>query len=187
MSIAQIRSIIQDKPLTFVENLVGDGVKTIFQLSQFPIIPASVNITGGPFSHTEDEDSGTLTFAVALTPYSFETSYKHVLLSDATIQDIIDVEVDGDDPETRSNIRLAAASCLDAIASSQALIQKRIKMLDLETDGPALAEALRMHADRLRDLVLNPKFQEPDFEMIEMINDTPGYLEKIFKDAEREG
>lgn len=48
------------------------------------------------------------------------------------------------------NVKRAAATALDQIASSEALIQKRIKLLDLQTDGPAVAKALREHAAALR-------------------------------------
>jgi len=48
-------------------------------------------------------------------------------------------------------VRRAAATALDTIATSEALISKRIKTLDLTTDGPAVAEALRRHAERLRE------------------------------------
>src|SRR4051812_7906991 len=48
-------------------------------------------------------------------------------------------------------ILLAAAQALDTIASSQALILKKIRLLDVTTDGPAVAQALRAHAKALRD------------------------------------
>lgn len=48
-------------------------------------------------------------------------------------------------------VRRAAAMALDTIASSEALISKRIRTLDLQTDGPAVAKALRDHAQRLRE------------------------------------
>lgn len=48
------------------------------------------------------------------------------------------------------SVKRAAATALDQIASSEALIQKRIKLLDLQTDGPAVATALRAHAALLR-------------------------------------
>ena len=54
------------------------------------------------------------------------------------------IEFEGD------NLRLAAAQALDAIASNEALVSKRIRTLGLSTDGPAVAKALRDHADRLR-------------------------------------
>jgi hypothetical protein len=53
------------------------------------------------------------------------------------------------------DVRLAAASALDAIASSETLILKKISQLGgaLVTDGPAVAKALRDHAKALRDQV----------------------------------
>lgn len=48
------------------------------------------------------------------------------------------------------NIKLAAAQALDAIASSEALVSKKIRTQDLSTDGPAVAKALREHAVLLR-------------------------------------
>lgn len=48
------------------------------------------------------------------------------------------------------NVKLAAASALEAIASSEALVSKVIKSRDLSTDGPAVAKSLREHAASLR-------------------------------------
>lgn len=48
------------------------------------------------------------------------------------------------------NVKRAAASALLVIAVSEVLVQKRIKLLDLSTDGPAEAEALRKLADQYR-------------------------------------
>ena len=45
---------------------------------------------------------------------------------------------------------MGAAAALDIIASSEALLSKRISSQDLVTDGPAVAKSLREHADRLR-------------------------------------
>lgn len=47
-------------------------------------------------------------------------------------------------------VKLAAAQALDAIASNEALVSKRIRTLDLQTDGPAVAKELRAHATALR-------------------------------------
>lgn len=49
-----------------------------------------------------------------------------------------------------SNVKLAAAGALDTMASSQAMILKVIRLLDLSTDGAAVARALREHANQLR-------------------------------------
>ncbi len=45
---------------------------------------------------------------------------------------------------------IAAATALDVIATNEALTQKVITVLDLKTDGAALAEAMRAHAKQLR-------------------------------------
>jgi hypothetical protein len=57
--------------------------------------------------------------------------------------------------DDETEVRIAAAYALETMASSQAMVQKKIKMLDLQTDGPAVAESLRKSAQRLRDEVEN--------------------------------
>lgn len=64
------------------------------------------------------------------------------LLTDAQITALLTLE--GDD------VRLAAAQALDTIASSEALVSKRIRTQDLQTDGPAVAKELRERAASLR-------------------------------------
>lgn len=48
-------------------------------------------------------------------------------------------------------VKLAAAQALDTIASNEALVSKKIRTLDLQTDGPAVATALHAQADSLRE------------------------------------
>ena len=50
-----------------------------------------------------------------------------------------------------ASIFAAAAQALDTIAASEVLIQKKIKSLDIETDGPAVAKELRAQAAALRE------------------------------------
>lgn len=50
-----------------------------------------------------------------------------------------------------ASVFAAAAQALDTIAASEVLIQKKIKTLDIETDGPAVATALRAQAAALRE------------------------------------
>ena len=52
---------------------------------------------------------------------------------------------------------LGAAQALDVIASSEALLSKKITTQDLTTDGPAVAEALRAHAAALRKQYVDEK------------------------------
>lgn len=70
------------------------------------------------------------------------------------------------DPEIESflamedgSVKLAAAQALDTIASNEAMVSKRIKTLDLQTDGPAVAKSLREHATALRDQVVGGEFE----------------------------
>ncbi|MGN6721216.1 MAG: hypothetical protein ACTHJM_01235 [Marmoricola sp.] len=46
----------------------------------------------------------------------------------------------------------AAAHLVDVIASNEALVSKKIKTEDLQTDGPAVATALRAQAVALRNV-----------------------------------
>lgn len=48
------------------------------------------------------------------------------------------------------SVKLAAADSLDAIATSEVLLGKKIRTQDLSTDGPAVAAELRAQAARLR-------------------------------------
>jgi hypothetical protein len=65
------------------------------------------------------------------------------LLEDAQIEALLDLEA--------GRVRRAAAQALDTIASSEALVSKKIRTLDLSTDGPAVAKELRERARSLRE------------------------------------
>lgn len=180
-----VRALIQDQPVSVQEALIFDGFQTAQRTKYFPIIATSVTVTGVAAPQSIDEQSGLIKWAVAPTAGTFNAVYQFVLLLDATIQTYLDLQTadDGADPDS-DTYRLVAAMALDAIASSQALILKRIELLDLKTDGPAVAKALREHAASLRALVFEQG--EDAFEFIEQINDTYGFREKIIKDAFRE-
>lgn len=51
----------------------------------------------------------------------------------------------------RWDVKRAAADAIDALANNEALVLKKIKTEDLETDGKAVADALRAGARALRD------------------------------------
>jgi len=70
--------------------------------------------------------------------------------TDPAKQLLTDDQVDGFLELEAANVKRAAADALDAIASSEALVSKKIRTQDLATDGPAVADSLRKHADRLR-------------------------------------
>ena len=64
------------------------------------------------------------------------------IFSDADITAFMSIE--------GSNVRKSAALALETIASSEVLVQKRIKLLELSTDGPAESKALLERSRMLR-------------------------------------
>ncbi len=183
--IAQIRSITQDKPYAQLESIATDGVQKTLQLKYFPMDPSSFVITPAAVPTSVNAETGLVSWAAAPGAATQTVNYNSMVLSDQSIQDMIDVEtvVSGDGTY---DIRLAAADCLDAIASNQALVLKMIHNMDLETDGPAVAKSLRDHADTLRKLVYDPAYQDIAFDFAEQINDKPGFAEKVQKDWMRD-
>lgn len=67
-----------------------------------------------------------------------------------------------DKPE-RWHVKRAAADAIDALANNEALILKKIKTEDLETDGKAVADALRAGARALRDRARQEEVEETPF------------------------
>jgi hypothetical protein len=65
------------------------------------------------------------------------------LFEDAQITALLDMEAE--------SVKRAAALALETIASSEALVSKKIRTLDLQTDGPAVAAELRARAKSLRE------------------------------------
>lgn len=50
------------------------------------------------------------------------------------------------------DVRRAAAEMLDVWASDEAMVTKVVTLLDVSTNGPAVAASLRAHANKLREL-----------------------------------
>lgn len=48
------------------------------------------------------------------------------------------------------SVRLAAADALETMASNESMVQKKVRLLDVQTDGPAVAADLRKAAATLR-------------------------------------
>ena len=74
-----------------------------------------------------------------LIPDSNENSY---LFEDDEIAAFLTLE---------SGVKRAAAMALEVIAANEALVLKAIKILDLTTDGPKVADSLLKRAKLLRD------------------------------------
>lgn len=60
----------------------------------------------------------------------------------------------------RWHVKRAAADAIDALANNEALVLKKIKTEDLETDGPATANALRAGARALRERAAQEESEE---------------------------
>ena len=186
--LSQVRSLCQDKGLFNIQAAYALTNALTFQLALWPVV-TSTGVTFTPSAgqplFTVDPENGLITWASAPTPGNVDIGYYHSLLSDETINDFLALEANNSiDPN--NVVKLAAADALDAIAVNQALIQKKITMLDLQTDGPALAAALQKSASVLREQVFSQDMQEGAFDIIEEINDLPGYREKILKDIYRD-
>jgi hypothetical protein len=75
------------------------------------------------------------------------TDPKSYLFDDGRLQAFIDGNLG---TGTTPRLKFAAADAIDAIADNEVLVSKKIRTEDLQTDGPAVANALRMHSQTLR-------------------------------------
>lgn len=85
-----------------------------------------------------------------------------------------------------SGVKRAAAAALDTIASNEALVQKKTRMMDIQTDGPAVAAALRTHAERLRGQAEDDEV-DGAFDWAEMVTNDFSARERVYAEALREG
>ena len=99
------------------------------------------------------------------------------IYNDEAIQAFIDMALD-------SNIKRAAATALMSVAVNEVLVQKRIKLLDLQTDGPAEAIQLRLMAKELMKQADDEELTGA-FDYAEMVNTGWQYEELLYKDALR--
>src|SRR5258705_78404 len=88
-----------------------------------------------------------------MAPTTTELRRVRLLISDTDPATQIFGDVDLDDflamTADRSILR-AAGQAFDTMASNEALVSKKIRTQDLQTDGPAVAAALRASAAELR-------------------------------------
>src|SRR5690606_16856554 len=83
-----------------------------------------------------DTDRGRVRLLIA------DTTEGSFLLDDTQIDAFLSME---------GSVKRAAAQALEAIASSEVLVSKKIRTLDLQTDGPAVAAEPRAQAKGLRE------------------------------------
>lgn len=96
------------------------------------------------------------------------------IFQDEDIQAFLGIE--GDVP------RLGAALGLEIIAGNEVFVQKRIKMLDLSTDGPAEATALLAVAARFRE----SEVEMAAFDTAEMVGNQFTARERLWKQYQRQ-
>lgn len=73
--------------------------------------------------------------------------------------------------------RLAAAYCLEIKAAQYVRVQGQIKLLDVETNGPALAKGMQLLAKSLRDRV----DETAGFDIAEMVTNSFSERQRIYK------
>ena len=83
--------------------------------------------------------------------------------SDAEILGYLVEYADVPEEARRYQVRKAAADAIDALANNEALVLKKIVTEDLQTDGPAVANALRAGARALRDKAAQEEAEETSF------------------------
>lgn len=106
--------------------------------------------------------------------------------SNADAQVFADDEVDAFLSLEASDIRLAAAQALDSMGSGEAMIQKVIRIMDLSTNGPAVAKVLHDHAKELRRQVAEGAGDFSGlFDWAEMVVDPFSARERMWKQAQR--
>lgn len=82
----------------------------------------------------------------------------------------------------QSNVHLAAALGLRTIAGNEAQVQKVIRLLDLDTDGAKLANALRSLASDYEAQA----DADADFGWAPLVTSTPAFRERIWNERLRE-
>jgi hypothetical protein len=93
------------------------------------------------------------------------------LFSDIDLDAFLSIESD--------SVKLAAAQALDTMATNEAMVQKVIRLLDLQTNGPAVSAVLSGRAMELRRQAyeLDPDGQ---FDWAEMVTDPHTELERMW-------
>lgn len=88
------------------------------------------------FTYNIENDAGVVRMLIG------DTDADNALFQDAEIDALLTLE--------GGVVRLAAAQALDTIGSSEVMILKVIRLMDLETDGAAVSRELRQRATALR-------------------------------------
>lgn len=97
-----------------------------------------------------------------------------------------DSEIDAFLSLASNSVFKATALALMSIAVNEALVSKRIKLLDLTTDGPAVAKALNEKAKEYMALAEAADIAASGgFDIAEMVQDQFTYYSKLIKESLR--
>lgn len=102
-----------------------------------------------------------------------DTDRDYAIFDDNQIDAFVSMALD-------NNVKRAAAQALLVIAANEVYVQKRIRLLDLSTDGPAEAIQLRLLAKQLRQEADDEEITD-DFDWAEMVTDPASYDERLWK------
>ncbi len=185
MTVPIVRMLIPDPELYDRWEVAANGADLTFQLTHFPVKAASYKVYVAGVLKTDivhyilDLECGVLTFVAApAVGAAVVCTYKHSILSDTSLQTMITIEVED---------ILAVALALETIACNEALVQKATRLLDITTNGPAVAAALMARAKKIRDDYALALANEVAFDWAEMAVTDFARREIIENEALREG
>lgn len=110
-----------------------------------------------------------------------------LLITDVDIANPLfqDGELDGFLAMEGQSVKRAAATALDTIASNESLVQKATRILDLSTNGPAVAADLREHAAALREQA-DDEETDGAFDIAELVTGPFSARERVYNQALRD-
>ena len=184
MTIAAIRAMVPDRAQYDRASATGDGGTVEFLLANRPVLTgtAKVYVNGvlkaTPADYSIDEDLGLVVFTAApVNGASVIVTYRHTLIADADLTAYLAAE--------GSVVKRATALALESIASDTAIVQKVMKLMDFQTDGAKVSDALLQRAATLREQADVEEMGETGgaFDVAEMIypDDPFGYREKVLQ------
>ena len=88
-----------------------------------------------------------------------------------------------------NHVKRAAATALIVMATNEVMVQKRIKILDISTDGPAEAAQLRLLAEGYQKEADDEEAADTDgaFDWAEIVVNPTTYRERVYKESLRGG
>jgi hypothetical protein len=170
-----IRALIADDIQFDRTEATADGFSTDFAVANAPVAVGSEKVyddgilQATPAQYAIDYEPGVVTFVAPPTvghPIIVVARWSY--LSDAKLARLLGLSPD--------NVLLAAANALDAMATSEAIVQKLIKLNDLSTNGPAVAKTLREHATELRR---QADAEGGGFDIAEQVVNMPSFRERL--------